>query len=119
MEIELLHRCNELDDAHHDAMSRADVRRQKMWSAAYMIRDNHMPHMATESVEILTELAFLSILPAYQNITRTLYSTSLQTLPSDYKEYFSNLVHLARRLDTHGSEDLATDEDWRAWMDAM
>tara|TARA_X000000368_G_scaffold357604_1_gene300064 strand:- start:1010 stop:1237 length:228 start_codon:yes stop_codon:yes gene_type:complete len=75
--------------------------------------------MTDKEVEVLAELALLSILPAYRHITLRTYSTALQYIAPDYKEYFGSLVSLVRRLDTYCDNDLATDEDWIAWMESM
>ncbi len=119
MDTELLTRCKDLDDARHDTASRADLKRRKLWGAAYTIRGMDVPDMSDEIVELLVELAFLSILPAYRNLTLMTYSTALQSMSDDYKKYFAHMVKLARRLDTHGDDELATDEDWIAWMESM
>lgn len=117
--MDLLSRCNDLDDARHDTASRADMKRRKMWGAAYTIRNTDVPHMNDEEVELLAELAFLSILPAYRHVTLMTYSTTLQHVSDEYKRYFTHLVKLAQRLDTHGTDELATDKDWIAWMESM
>lgn len=119
MDTELFRRCNDLDDARQDTVSRMDIRRKKLWATAYTTRSTDVPRMTDDEVEFLTELAFLCILPAYRHITLTTHSTVLQTIPPDYKEYFAHLVCFVRRLDTHGVRDLATDKDWIAWMESM
>jgi hypothetical protein len=119
MDTELLTRCTELDDARHDTKSRADLKRKKLWGTAYTIRSMDIPLMKNEEVEVLAELAFLSVLPAYRHITLMTYSTALQTMSDEYKTYFTHLVKLARRLDTHGDSEIATDEDWIAWIESM
>lgn len=119
MDMELVTRCQELDNARHDVASRADLRRRKLWGAAYTIRSMDLPDMSDEVAELLIELAFLSILPAYRHLTLMTYSTALQSMPEEYKRYFAHLVRLARRLDTHGDDELATDEDWIAWIESM
>lgn len=119
MDRELIHRCNDLDDARHDTMSRMDIRRKKLWAAAHLLRKTDVPRMTDRELEVLTELAFLSIFPAYRHITLITYSTALQNMAPDYKEYFAHLVCFVRRLDTHSDRDLATDKDWIAWMESM
>lgn len=119
MDFELVQRCNELDGVRHDTMARADMKRKKLWGAAYSMRNDDVPCMTDNDVEVLVELVYLSILPAYRHITLLTYSTTLQSLPPDYKEYFTHLVTLARCLDTHGDCEIATDEDWVAWIDSM
>lgn len=117
--MELVIRCIDLDDARHDAASRADIRRRKLWASAYAIRRMDVPDMTDKEVEILTELAFLFILPAYRQLTVMTYSKALQSMSDDYQRYFTHLVNLARRLDTHGDDQLATDEDWISWIESM
>jgi hypothetical protein len=119
MDKELFRKCIDLDDARHDTMSRVNIRRRKLWAAAYALCKTDVPRMTDEDVEVFTELAYLSIIPAYRHITLMTYSTALQHVPHDYKEYFAHLVMFVRRLDTHGDHDLATDEDWLAWMESM
>ena len=119
MDVELVTRCNDLDDARHDAASRADLRRRKMWASAYAIRITDVPDMTNKEAQILTELAFLSILPAYRDHILITYSTALQSMSDDYKRYFTHIYKLARMLDTHGDDQLATDEDWIAWIESM
>lgn len=119
MDAELIRRCNDLDHARHDTVSRMHMRRKKLWTVAYTMRNTDVPRMTDDEVEVLTELAFLSIIPAYRHITLMTYSTALQDITPDYKEYFAQLVCFVRRLDTHGERDLATDKDWIAWMETM
>lgn len=119
MDMELITRCQDLEDARRDVASRADLKRMKLWGAAYTIRSMDLPDMSDEIAELLIELAFLSILPAYRHLTLLTYSTVLQSMSDEYKRYFTHLVKLARRLDTHGDDELATDEDWIAWIETM
>lgn len=117
--MELVTRCNDLDDARHDAVSRADLRRRKLWVASYTIRSIDVPDMTTEEVELFTELAFLSTLPAYRRITLTTYSTAAvvtYSMSDGYKKYFNDILNVARLLDAHGDVQLATNEDWNAWI---
>lgn len=119
MNVELLSRCNDLDDARHDTASRVNMKRKKMWGAAYAMRYMDVPHMDDNEVEFLAELAFLSIFPAYRHITLMTASTALQHASDEYREYFTHLVQLAQRLDRHSMNELATDEDWIAWIESM
>lgn len=119
MDRELLARCNDLDDARDDTRCRADMRRKKLWAAAYALRGMDVPHMVDEEVDVFAELAFLSMLPAYRHVTLVAYSTSLQHVSDEHKRYFAHLVKLANRMDTHGDDELATDADWHAWMESM
>lgn len=117
--MDLLSWCNDLDDARRDTASRAYIKRKKLWGAAYAIRDMDVPLMTDAEVEALTELAFLSILPTYRHLALVTYSTTLQNVADEYKRFFAHLFQLARRLDTHGDDDVATDEDWIAWIETM
>jgi len=119
MDTELLSRCKDLDDARDGTASRADAKLKRMWGAAYAIRSRYVPLMTDDEVEALTELAFLSTIPAYRHITLMTYTTSLMNLTPVYKTYFAHLVNLARRLDKHGDDELATGEDWIAWMGSL
>lgn len=119
MDTELLSRCNDNTDARHDTASRVDLRRRKLWAVAYVLRSTDVPHMTDEEVEVLTELAFLFILPAYRHITLMTYQTVIDNLTPEYKTYVAQLVKLRHRLDAHGHDELATDEDWVAWMESM
>tara|TARA_B110001450_G_scaffold255469_1_gene283112 strand:+ start:31140 stop:31499 length:360 start_codon:yes stop_codon:yes gene_type:complete len=119
MDVELIRRCKELHSAHHGTVLCANIRRMKLWVSAYEIRRQIAPHVQNGEVEILTELAYLSVLPAYRHISIVMHATVLQSLTSSSKNFFTCVVKLARRLDTHGMGDIATDADWLAWIDSM
>tara|TARA_B110001450_G_scaffold20042_1_gene18250 strand:+ start:845 stop:1204 length:360 start_codon:yes stop_codon:yes gene_type:complete len=119
MDTELRLRWQEMDNASSVAKSRADLKRKKLWVAAYMIRNTDVPKMTNDQVELLSGLAFFVILPAYHHTTIETYSIALQKMPLEYQRYFAQLVNLARRLDKHGDEGLAKDVDWIAWMESM
>ena len=98
---------------------RSDMKIKKLWAAGHALRASDVPDMSDSHLEVLTELSYLSILPAYRHITIQAYTTVLQKFPTTYKSFFARMVNLARRLDTHGSEELATDDDWEAWIESM
>ena len=119
MELELGRRLDESDNARLDAHARACMKRKQLWGASYMMRNENAPRVCDDDVEILAELAYLSTLPAFRYITLVEYATTLQTMSDDHKALFAFIVNAARCLDTYGKSYIATDRDWKLWLDAV
>ena len=119
MEFELVNHCCDLDTVRKAREMNADVKTKKLWYAAYAMRSTDVPEMPDAHLESLTELSYLTTLPAFRYIAVQAYATVLQRLPKTYQTFFARMVKLAKHLKTHGAEELATDSDWEEWIESM
>lgn len=119
MEFELVKHCCDLDAVCEASEMNAHLRMKKLWYAAYVIRSTDVPEMPDAHLESLTELSYLTTLPAFRYIPVQAYATVLQRVPKTYQTFFARMVKLAKQLKTHGTEELATDGDWEEWIESM
>lgn len=97
----------------------ADLKMKKLWHAAYAMRSTVVPEMPDAHLEPLTELSYLTTLPAFRYIVVQALATVLQRVPKTYQTFFVRMAKLAKYLKSHGTEELATDGDWEEWIESM
>lgn len=119
MEVELVNHCCDLDAARAASKTECDLRMCKLWYAAYALRSRYVPEMPDTHVESITELSYLATLPAFRHIAMREYTSVIQWAPKTYQTLFARMVALAKHLNTHGTEQIATDEDWETWFESM
>ena len=98
---------------------RARLRRWTIWSAARILRDADMPHMSDETLDTLTELAYMSVFPMLCDVPRVAYRGPIARASSELRLFFSRLLGIAKKSLDWGYTELATDTDWSEWIDSM
>lgn len=118
MELELVQRCCDLDAMRKTTKMKSILKMKMLWHAAYAMRAVDVPEMLDAHLEFLTELSYLTTLPAYRHIVMEAYVTILQRIHNTYQTFFAQMTRMARHLNTHWDE-LATDMDWEEWIETM
>jgi hypothetical protein len=120
MDVELQHKCTQLDDVSYSSQLRIDLKCRLLFGASYAIRNtNGVTHIPDEHVDILADMAYLSRLSAFHFSTSPSCAASLQTMSPEYKAYFKSILRVASSLDTYAIRDLANDSDWKTWIDSL
>lgn len=97
----------------------ARLRRWTIWNAARLLRDTDLPHMRDETLDMLTELAYMSIFPMLCEAPRSAYAGPISRASADVRLFFSRLLGIAKKSLAWGYDDIATDRDWEEWIDSM
>lgn len=120
MDSELDSVCRMLDRVRHDATTRANVRRAKLRSVAFTLRKSEVPDMPDSTVEVLASLAYLTGLSAYHHdLAFFTHASVLQSMSCDYRRFLAFMMSVADQLDAYSECDIATDEDWKSWIESM
>jgi hypothetical protein len=111
--------CSERDAATAALDHTARLRRWTIWNAARLLRDVDMPHMRDDTLDMLTELAYMSVFPMLCEAPRLAYTGPISRASAEVRLFFSRLLGIAKKSLAWGHDDLATDRDWEEWIDSM
>ena len=119
MEFEIVRHCYDMDAVREENEMKTDIRMKRLCYAAYAMRSTDVPEMPDTHLEYLTQLSYLTMLPAFRCVAVHACATVLQRVPKTYQIFFARMVKFAKHLTTHETEELATDGDWEEWIECM
>lgn len=118
MEQSIVQHCSQLDTVCTTVEMRIYMKIKTLCAVAHAVRATDVPDMINAHLEVLTELSYLTTIPMYRDTIQT-HIAVLQRSDERYKTFYTHMVKLARKLANLESDELASDEDWEAWIHSM